>query len=220
MTTSMKDGLVVSYRNSTSNHNSRYYKYFLFQLYLIEILHQTTTSRTPRSHSLGLYLIEILHQTTTTAKESISTSTLYLIEILHQTTTMISAIALRRRLYLIEILHQTTTWDSHFCNRRKLYLIEILHQTTTRSRCSLFCYSCILSKFYIKPQLRLERELSCCVVSYRNSTSNHNNPRYLPNRKNVVSYRNSTSNHNSADFFDNTLVLYLIEILHQTTTLQ
>lgn len=34
--------------------------------------------------------------------------------------------------------------------------------------------SCILLKFYIKPQLRLERELAYCVVSYRNSTSNHN----------------------------------------------
>ena len=26
--------------------------------------------------------------------------------------------------------------------------------------------SCILLKFYIKPQLRLERELAYCVVSY------------------------------------------------------
>ena len=100
----------------------------------------------------------------------------------------------------------------------RLYLIEILHQTTTSVDCSLFCYSCILSKFYIKPQLRLERELSCCVVSYRNSTSNHNNPRYLPNRKNVVSYRNSTSNHNIWIFFNFGEMLYLIEILHQTTT--
>ena len=78
--------------------------------------------------------------------------------------------------------------------------------------------SCILSKFYIKPQLRLERELSCCVVSYRNSTSNHNNPRYLPNRKNVVSYRNSTSNHNFTVAVTFSITLYLIEILHQTTT--
>ena len=170
----MKDGLVVSYRNSTSNHNSRYYKYFLFQLYLIEILHQTTTMK------------------------------------------------------LQQLINQ------------KLYLIEILHQTTTIHAICRIKKSCILSKFYIKPQLRLERELSCCVVSYRNSTSNHNNPRYLPNRKNVVSYRNSTSNHNSSEVvFDEVVVvsyrnstsnhnssetiivtrrLYLIEILHQTTT--
>ena len=58
---------------------------------------------------------------------------------------------------------------------------------------------CILSKFYIKPQLRLERELACCVVSYRNSTSNHNSRAASSISAGVVSYRNSTSNHNSKD---------------------
>ena len=99
---------------------------------------------------------------------------------------------------------------------------------------------CILSKFYIKPQLRLERELACCVVSYRNSTSNHNSRAASSISAGVVSYRNSTSNHNSlttrydsrgvvsyrnstsnhnkrvANSLDR--ALYLIEILHQTTT--
>ena len=56
------------------------------------------------------------------------------------------------------------------------------------------------------------------VVSYRNSTSNHNVlGRYLT-LKNVVSYRNSTSNHNLACTPISDYVLYLIEILHQTTT--
>ena len=145
---------------------------------------------------LKLYLIEILHQTTTFMLITMLVPELYLIEILHQTTTQPRCEDRHQELYLIEILHQTTTRSRRRHWRHELYLIEILHQTTTSVDCSLFCYSCILSKFYIKPQLRLERELSCCVVSYRNSTSNHNNPRYLPNRKNVVSYRNSTSNHN------------------------
>ncbi len=35
-------------------------------------------------------------------------------------------------------------------------------------------YRCILSKFYIKPQLTLTRKTNDKVVSYRNSTSNHN----------------------------------------------
>ena len=34
-------------------------------LYLIEILHQTTTARDPVLFQIQLYLIEILHQTTT-----------------------------------------------------------------------------------------------------------------------------------------------------------
>ena len=102
------------------------------------------------------------------------------------------------------------------------------------------CRCCILSKFYIKPQLRLERELARCscilskfyikpqlfltpfeirrVVSYRNSTSNHNAWRRTQKRRKVVSYRNSTSNHNSVCIIYGYCLLYLIEILHQTTT--
>jgi hypothetical protein len=36
----------------------------------------------------------------------------------------------------------------------RLYLIEILHQTTTHCKCIQFTLCCILSKFYIKPQLK------------------------------------------------------------------
>ena len=55
---------------------------------------------------------------------------------------------------------------------------------------------CILSKFYIKPQLAFKPF----------------------NSAKVVSYRNSTSNHNSLFLFAHPMALYLIEILHQTTT--
>ena len=78
--------------------------------------------------------------------------------------------------------------------------------------------SCILSKFYIKPQHLSQMIGPSSVVSYRNSTSNHNRIRLRFSERIVVSYRNSTSNHNpnfSIEFFDK---LYLIEILHQTTT--
>ena len=56
-------------------------------LYLIEILHQTTTLPVASSPAVWLYLIEILHQTTTLHLSSKGTELLYLIEILHQTTT-------------------------------------------------------------------------------------------------------------------------------------
>ena len=55
-------------------------------------------------------------------------------------------------LYLIEILHQTTTDSADMIRAAALYLIEILHQTTTIRG-------------------RIDQLL---VVSYRNSTSNHN----------------------------------------------
>ena len=100
--------------------------------------------------------------------------------------------------------------------------------------------SCILSKFYIKPQQMDELESKAMVVSYRNSTSNHNGRHGHGGQRIVVSYRNSTSNHNSGSRFSSAtrvvsyrnstsnhnkdrgcflyFGLYLIEILHQTTT--
>ena len=99
-------------------------------------------------------------------------------------------------LYLIEILHQTTTLNRACKSFRGLYLIEILHQTTTMWLPSMSRACCILSKFYIKPQQR----------------------GFIPILLYVVSYRNSTSNHNWKSFIVCNLVLYLIEILHQTTT--
>ena len=58
-------------------------------------------------------------------------------------------------------------------------------------------FGCILSKFYIKPQRVRPIRISLIVVSYRNSTSNHNVLVNAVSPVLVVSYRNSTSNHNA-----------------------
>ena len=99
-------------------------------------------------------------------------------------------------LYLIEILHQTTTMLLSLLWLFALYLIEILHQTTTPAVVTNNLQRCILSKFYIKPQQWRRLPRCCCVVSYRNSTSNHNGVNATMSGGSVVSYRNSTSNHN------------------------
>ena len=127
---------------------------------------------------------------------------LYLIEILHQTTTICCQPFCAKSLYLIEILHQTTTTPTKEAIRLLLYLIEILHQTTTKNVCTKPALGCILSKFYIKPQLRLGCVQCLDVVSYRNSTSNHNYWIYSIVIEIVVSYRNSTSNHNDESKLD------------------
>ena len=80
--------MVVSYRNSTSNHNVSVLSSSTMLLYLIEILHQTTTRKLPVIWHIELYLIEILHQTTTIVPDEELVAELYLIEILHQTTTL------------------------------------------------------------------------------------------------------------------------------------
>ena len=143
---------------------------------------------------------------------------MYLIEILHQTTTCGRFGCGDRRLYLIEILHQTTTVTDDHPRATQLYLIEILHQTTTIRFSMSDRLRCILSKFYIKPQHSACVCRSSSVVSYRNSTSNHNGTARHGSIYTVVSYRNSTSNHNSGVGVNATMSLYLIEILHQTTT--
>ena len=132
MTTSMKDGLVVSYRNSTSNHNSRYYKYFLFQLYLIEILHQTTTGKCIECRQKKLYLIEILHQTTTERNDV--------------------AILLGCILSKFYIKPQQVAEFAFEVGRCILSKFYIKPQRLRHS--SQWPQGCILSKFYIKPQRR------------------------------------------------------------------
>ncbi len=106
------------------------------------------------------------------------------------------------RLYDLSVVvsYRNSTSNHNSCPRtssyEELYLIEILHQTTTLARRMLAAKRCILSKFYIKPQRVVVEGYSQAVVSYRNSTSNHNQ---------------------ITEIFVQTQ-LYLIEILHQTTT--
>ena len=83
-----------------------------------------------------------------------------------------------------------------------LYLIEILHQTTTEGHANMRLIGCILSKFYIKPQraAALASSIRCCILSKFYIKPQHEHPAdeaYL-----VVSYRNSTSNHNVGPHID------------------
>ena len=133
LTTRYDSSGVVSYRNSTSNHNNARRQWRFQQLYLIEILHQTTTFRDSLRDHIRLYLIEILHQTTTPLNTRFFRSLLYLIEILHQTTTTSGATPLLFR-----------------CILSKFYIKPQLPRLFELSR-----LGCILSKFYIKPQLLL-----------------------------------------------------------------
>ena len=148
--------MVVSYRNSTSNHNRE----SVTRLATPVVSYRNSTSN---------------HNTVDNLKKQIP-------------------------LYLIEILHQTTTRLVYHCRIGRLYLIEILHQTTTNGCPNVIVHGCILSKFYIKPQPALVGTSGTTVVSYRNSTSNHNSEFVTSLATPVVSYRNSTSNHNAGQF--------------------
>ena len=187
-------------------------------LYLIEILHQTTTRRTEVESLSWLYLIEILHQTTTPGRKDRTAAKLYLIEILHQTTTKIGTESFTKALYLIEILHQTTTGKY----LRKTLISCILSKFYIKPQPAGVSYHhgecCILSKFYIKPQRLWLLVFAIPVVSYRNSTSNHNSGTTTPNSAllYLIEILHQTTTTRGAKRTSN--VLYLIEILHQTTT--
>ena len=96
---------VVSHSNSTSNHNITSNGFPLFQLFLIPILHQTTTNLYFTPARTSLFLIPILHQTTTIQYRPAAGNTLFLIPILHQTTTS--------RMAVIHILHVTHMTPMH-----------------------------------------------------------------------------------------------------------
>ena len=106
--------IVVSYFNSTSNHNQPLLPLKFYMLFLISILHQTTTFSSRFLCSRSLFLISILHQTTTARGADSMLTRLFLISILHQTTTRRRGTRRRRQLFLISILHQTTTSDMRF----------------------------------------------------------------------------------------------------------
>ena len=231
---------VVSYRNSTSNHNLPANIAQGRWLYLIEILHQTTTPALFKVLSSGCILSKFYIK----PQQQRSLGFSYLGCILS-------------KFYIKPQQQRKPYWRQRSCILSKFY-IKPQHRDVIRfwqDRCILSKFyikpqqrpppmeisaSCILSKFYIKPQQIIRALIIQIVVSYRNSTSNHNNCLYNEIRSAVVSYRNSTSNHNSdtkPPFFRFVVsyrnstsnhnfggvrpfhpLLYLIEILHQTTT--
>ena len=230
---------VVSYRNSTSNHNASDDSKDYQGLYLIEILHQTTTcgkcEDCLRRCILSKFYIKPQRR---------GWLTLWIWRCILSKFYIKPQLGRQRPNFCCVVSYRNSTSNhntpSVTATFPKLYLIEILHQTTTRAQLLWLFSGCILSKFYIKPQLCQSWRSPRCVVSYRNSTSNHNVWLSKATHKRVVSYRNSTSNHNSClCISEETAVvsyrnstsnhnlnrrmpgycsLYLIEILHQTTT--
>ena len=209
---------VVSYRNSTSNHNIRRITTWICVLYLIEILHQTTTSCKSswiaRGCILSKFYIKPQQQRSVKLSDGCCILSKFYIK------------PPRRKCYYVR---------RFCCILSKFYIKPQLRKFNERLR-----HSCILSKFYIKPQLIawFADEVPGCILSKFYIKPQHGF-RIAPARMRcilskfyikpqpptinsihhrVVSYRNSTSNHNTICWTPIRIRLYLIEILHQTTT--
>ena len=135
---------VVSYWNSTSNHNGQQPPLAEQQLYLIEILHQTTT------RPLVVYWYVLL----------------YLIEILHQTTTNRNDVDLRRGCILLKFYIKPQPWIATAIILLSCILLKFYIKPQHRFIHLRAVSSCILLKFYIKPQLYLWAACAwfCCIL--------------------------------------------------------
>ena len=119
--------VVVSYFNSTSNHN---FTGLRVSDYGVVSYFNSTSNHNPTRCTCGsarLFLISILHQTTTLNGASIDPIELFLISILHQTTTILVKLLHLVMLFLISILHQTTTgrgspWRATCCFLFQFYI--------------------------------------------------------------------------------------------------
>ena len=188
--------VVVSYRNSTSNHNSPVSGLWYLVLYLIEILHQTTTRATAilylRCCILSKFYIKPQHWRQWHYQPSCCILSKFYIKPQLQSV----------QPFLSDVVSYRNSTSNHNKTSHRVYggcVVSYRNSTSNHNRWSDF----LNSEF---------------VVSYRNSTSNHNQRAKTLECYSVVSYRNSTSNHNLPPNWSRCKSLYLIEILHQTTT--
>ena len=172
--TTNRQRIVVSYWESTSNHN---YRVCTAPAFCVVSYWESTSNH--NKDAAGVYLNTVVSYWESTSNHN-----------------LVSFICQINKLYLIGNLHQTTTFTVSFAYNPSLYLIGNLHQTTTNSNWEKDMFSCILLGIYIKPQLSDKVVVLFVVVSYWESTSNHN---YILRLLLVKA-------------------LYLIGNLHQTTT--
>ena len=199
---SMTGVSVVSYRNSTSNHNS--VSDILISTGVVSYRNSTSNHNNARTLSSydSLYLIEILHQTTTSplcpCRFRCCILSKFYIKPQPKSATEIEEICcILSKFYIKPQLTRRSSKTHYCCILSKFYIKPQPSQAG-----AALAVGCILSKFYIKPQHTCCRTWLFGVVSYRNSTSNHNRDiNELPRRR-VVSYRNSTSNHNVGPHID------------------
>ena len=170
----MSNGAVVSYWNSTSNHNLWTTKSASEMLYLIEILHQTTTLLVASLPAVCCILLKfyIKPQLLFRCLPQFYCCILLKFYIKPQPTRLRPPwlhCCILLKFYIKPQLLFTRPAITFRCILLKFYIKPQL------SIPGLFCRNgCILLKFYIKPQLAAMASLRVEVVSYWNSTSNHN----------------------------------------------
>ena len=178
------------------------------------VLYRLSTSNhnisAKRSEAESLSYIVFLHQTTTLGFWSRICNRLSYIVFLHQTTTLCSRGSSAISLSYIVFLHQTTTCGcarhvKGYCLISSFYIKPQLAKSTIMN-----FEHCLISSFYIKPQLLLLvgiDNLNCLISSFYIKPQPAHGLRRL---RQIVLYRLSTSNHNQGQRTTNRarIVLY------------
>ena len=155
---------VVSYSISTSNHNSKSFPLFLFRLYLIPFLHQTTTG------SLFLLLFTSCILFHFYIKPQRFSALFGLTDGCILFHFYIKPQQSKSNNYQVYVVSYSISTSNHnlFVRMdldRVLYLIPFLHQTTTTSCSKVDLCGCILFHFYIKPQPMAHKTLFSSTLS-------------------------------------------------------
>ena len=188
---------VVSHSNSTSNHNISLEEARLELLFLIPILHQTTTYERSGKRCALLFLIPILHQTTTAMQTSTSSRCCFSFQFYIKPQ---RADLSRYVLLVVSHSNSTSNHNVHQCVGAGNAVVSHSNSTSNHNAHRIL-------------------DGGIFVVSHSNSTSNHNTNSAVTPFSWVVSHSNSTSNHNAKWERHYRVSLFLIPILHQTTTI-
>ena len=143
---------------------------------------------------------------------------MFLIPILHQTTTLFHPLSRSKGCFSFQFYIKPQHWRIRMFWKIGCFSFQFYIKPQQFGVPVLTVAGCFSFQFYIKPQHKFGRNAILPVVSHSNSTSNHNPLCNVCSSLLVVSHSNSTSNHNYRRQAHCKWLLFLIPILHQTTT--
>ena len=158
---------VVSYRNSTSNHN--FFSQCYGNLEVVSYRNSTSNHNTLRRFLPAIRVVSYRNSTSNHNGGDCATCDIRVVSYRNSTSNHNGSVDVLPGRPVVSYRNSTSNhnvWLAKATHKR-LYLIEILHQTTTLSLTMFGFPSCILSKFYIKPQLRIAYPVEAvgCILS-------------------------------------------------------
>ena len=165
---------VVSHSNSTSNHNSYCSRLLKTWLFLIPILHQTTTPARVTPRLARLFLIPILHQTTTNLSRALACFGCFSFQFYIKPQQPARSQPARSRCFSFQFYIKPQRYRARGDGMRRCFSFQFYIKPQLFEYNVLSDLGCFSFQFYIKPQRRRIQGLSRRVVSHSNSTSNHN----------------------------------------------